>query len=159
MTAPVPASTSDILPEDGTSGTLIGRVWRKGKPSGPSVVAVRADGVYDITSAAAPTVADLCNAPDPVTLARNTAGHRLGALKDLSGDLLAPIDLQAIKAAGVTFVESMLERVIEEQARGKMNKAPQEGGSNLYSLSNGNRVPVASIFWQCWGGGVRVRND
>ncbi len=32
--------------------------------------------------------------------------------------LLAPIDLQAIKAAGVTFAVSMLERVIEERARG-----------------------------------------
>src|SRR4029077_11221913 len=94
---PVPASTSDILPDDGTSGTLIGRVWRKGKPSGPSVVAVRADGVFDITAAASP-VAALCNAPDPVALVRHAAGHRLGALKDLVGDLLAPIDLQAIKA-------------------------------------------------------------
>jgi fumarylacetoacetate (FAA) hydrolase family protein len=121
----VPASTSDILPEDGTNGTLIGRVWRKGKPSGPSVVAVRADGVYDITSAAAPTVADLCNAPDPVALARNTAGHRLGALKDLLGDLLAPIDLQAIKAAGVTFAVSLIERLIEEHAKGDPTRAEQ----------------------------------
>ena len=37
--------------------------------------------------------------------------------------LLAPIDLQAIKAAGVTFAISMLERVIEERARGDMNAA------------------------------------
>jgi fumarylacetoacetate (FAA) hydrolase family protein len=37
--------------------------------------------------------------------------------------LLAPIDLQAIKAAGVTFVVSMLERVIEEQARGEASRA------------------------------------
>ena len=68
----MPASTSDILPDDGTNGTLIGRVWhhghhhghKGGMPDGPSVVVVRADGLYDITSAA-PTVADLCNAPDP----------------------------------------------------------------------------------------------
>ena len=119
----MPASTNDILPDDGTTGTLIGRVWRKGKPSGPSVVAVRAGGVYDIT-AAAPTVADLCNAPDPVALARNTEGHRLGALKDLVADLLAPIDLQAIKAAGVTFAVSLLERVIEEHAQGRPERAP-----------------------------------
>src|SRR5258707_887293 len=124
---PVPASTSDILPDDGTTGTLIGRVWRKGKPSGPSVVAVRADGVYDIT-AAAPTVADLCNAPDPVALVRNTEGHRLGALKDLLADLLAPIDLQAIKAAGVTFAVSLLERLIEEQAKGDPDRADQVRG-------------------------------
>ena len=37
--------------------------------------------------------------------------------------LLAPCDLQAVKAAGVTFVASMLERVIEEQARGDADKA------------------------------------
>jgi len=120
----VPASTSDILPDDGTSGTLIGRVWRKGKPSGPSVVAVRADGVFDITAAAS-TVADLCNAPDPVALVRHAAGHRLGALKDLVGDLLAPIDLQAIKAAGVTFAVSLLERLIEEHAKGDPARAEQ----------------------------------
>ena len=58
---------ADILPEDGTAGTLIGRVQGR---AGPSVVAVRAEGVFDIT-AAAPTVADLCNAPDPVAIARS----------------------------------------------------------------------------------------
>ncbi|HTG22951.1 MAG TPA: fumarylacetoacetate hydrolase, partial [Reyranella sp.] len=120
----MPASTSDILPDDGTAGTLIGRVWRKGKPSGPSVVAVRADGLYDIT-AAAPTVADLCNAPDPVALVRHTTGDRLGTLKEHLGDLLAPIDLQAIKAAGVTFAVSLLERLIEEHAKGDPARAEQ----------------------------------
>ena len=53
---------SEILPEDGTSGTLVGRV---NTAAGPSVVAVRKDGVFDITRSAA-TVADLCNAADPV---------------------------------------------------------------------------------------------
>ena len=98
----MPASISDILPDDGTSGTLVGRIWRRGTVNGPSVVTIRADGVHDI-SAAAPTVADLCNAPDPVALVRRTKGEPLGSLVDLVGDLLAPIDLQAIKAAGVTF--------------------------------------------------------
>ena len=128
----MPASTSDILPDDGTSGTLIGRVWRRGHshghkggmPDGPSVVVVRADGLYDIT-AAAPTVADLCNAPDPVALVRHADGDRLGALKDHIGDLLAPIDLQAIKAAGVTFAVSLLERLIEEHAKGDPGRAEQ----------------------------------
>jgi fumarylacetoacetate (FAA) hydrolase family protein len=87
-------------------------------------VAVRADGVFDITAAAS-TVADLCNAPDPVALVRHAAGHRLGALKDLVGDLLAPIDLQAIKAAGVTFAVSLLERLIEEHAKGDPARAEQ----------------------------------
>ena len=57
---------AEILPEDGFAGTLIGRVQT---PAGPSVVAVRQDGVFDITATAA-TVADLCNAADPVALAR-----------------------------------------------------------------------------------------
>ena len=93
-------------------------------PDGPSVVVVRADGLHDIT-ATAPTVADLCNAPDPVALARHAAGERVGSLKDLLGDLLAPIDLQAIKAAGVTFAVSLLERLIEEHAKGDPARAEQ----------------------------------
>ena len=109
---------SEILPEDGTAGTLIGRVQRR---DGPSVVAVRADGVFDITRAA-PTVADLCNAADPVALARSQ-GKRLGSLAELVPSLLAPIDLQAIKAAGVTFAVSLLERLIEEHAKGDLGRA------------------------------------
>ena len=134
----MPASTSDILPDDGTTGTLIGRVWRKGKPSGPSVVAVRADGVYDIT-AAAPTVADLCNAPDPVALVRNTVGHRLGALKDLLGDLLAPIDLQAIKAAGVTFAVEPARARDRGAARKGDPRAPSRCASELNQIIGADR--------------------
>ena len=111
---------AEILPEDGTAGTLVGRV---NTPVGPSVVAVRADGVFDITAAAA-TVADLCNAPDPVALARSKGG-RLGTLDELVPSLLAPIDLQAIKAAGVTFAVSLLERLIEEHAKGDPSRAEQ----------------------------------
>lgn len=113
--------TSDILPEDGTAGTLIGRLWRKGSPGGPSVVAVRSDGVFDITAAAA-TMADLCNAADPLALAR-TPGERVGSLEEVMPSLLAPIDLQAIKAAGVTFAVSLLERLIEEHAKGDPTRA------------------------------------
>ena len=104
--------TSEILPEDGTTGTLVGRVWRKGPKAGPSVVAVRSNGVFDITESAA-TVADLCNAADPVALARSK-GERIGSLEEVIPALLAPIDLQAIKAAGVTFAVSLLERLIED---------------------------------------------
>jgi fumarylacetoacetate (FAA) hydrolase family protein len=111
---------AEILPEDGTAGTLIGRVQRK---DGPSVVAIRADGVFDIT-AAAPTVADLCNAADPLALARSK-GERIGSLEDSIPHLLAPIDLQAIKAAGVTFAVSLLERLIEEQTKGDLSRAEQ----------------------------------
>ena len=111
-------SAQEILPEDGTAGTLVGRV---STPAGPCVVAVRADGVFDITATAA-TAADLCNAADPVALARS-AGKRLGSLEELIPSLLAPIDLQAIKAAGVTFAVSLLERLIEEHAKGDPTRA------------------------------------
>jgi fumarylacetoacetate (FAA) hydrolase family protein len=121
------------LPADGTSGALAGRVWLP-QAQGPAVVAIRADGVYDISRAAA-TMRDLCEAKDPAALVRETPGERVGALKDILANtpedrrdetkpwLLAPIDLQAIKAAGVTFARSMLERVIEEQAKGAPEKA------------------------------------
>ena len=116
------------LPDDGFAGALAARVWRPDQ-GGPSVVALRPDGVVDITSTFA-TMRDLCEAPDPAPALRAAAGEPLGALEALLANtppderdasrpwLLAPIDLQAIKAAGVTFAVSMLERVIEERARG-----------------------------------------
>jgi fumarylacetoacetate (FAA) hydrolase family protein len=121
------------LPKDGAAGALAGRAWRPGV-QGPSVVAVRADGVHDISRHAA-TMRDLCEAQDPVKIVRDAKGERIGALAELLANtpessrnetkpwLLAPIDLQAIKAAGVTFARSMLERVIEEQAKGAPEKA------------------------------------
>jgi fumarylacetoacetate (FAA) hydrolase family protein len=121
------------LPEDRFAGALAGRVWRP-DVDGPSVVAVREDGVFDI-SAAFPTMRDLCEAPSPAQALRSAEGPRLGALGDIlahtprdsraaaSPRLIAPIDLQAIKAAGVTFAQSLLERVIEERARGSREGA------------------------------------
>jgi fumarylacetoacetate (FAA) hydrolase family protein len=121
------------LPADGTRGTLIGRAWLPGDPAGPAVVAIRDDGVFDL-GRAAPTVSELLNADDPVGLARSE-GIRIGDLEKILANsafdrrdralpwLLAPCDLQAIKACGVTFATSMLERVIEEQARGDASKA------------------------------------
>jgi fumarylacetoacetate (FAA) hydrolase family protein len=121
-------SGTQSLPDDGLAGALAGRVWRPDQ-DGPSVVALRPDGVVDISSAF-PTMRDLCEAPDPAQALRAAAGPSLGALDAIVANtppeerdstrpwLLAPIDLQAIKAAGVTFAVSMLERVIEERARG-----------------------------------------
>ena len=121
------------LPADGTAGTLVGRVWRP-DVEGPSIVILRDDGLYDVTSAF-PTMRDLCEASDPAASAKSAKGDRIGdfdailtntpeAGRDAAKPwLLAPNDLQAIKAAGVTFAISLLERVIEEQARGAPEKA------------------------------------
>jgi fumarylacetoacetate (FAA) hydrolase family protein len=130
---------SATLPDDGFDGALAARVWRP-DVGGPSVVAVRADGVFDV-SAAYPTMRDLCEDPSPGEALRGAKGPRIAMLADILAHtprdarapswprLLAPVDLQAIKAAGVTFVESMLERVIEERARGSREGAAKERGA------------------------------
>lgn len=125
-------SVAACLPADADRATLVGRVWLP-QVEGPAVVALRGGQVVDITRAA-PTVADLISAADPAALAK-ADGPVIGSVADLLANAdettrdaskpwpLAPIDLQAVKAAGVTFVASMLERVIEEQARGDATKA------------------------------------
>ncbi len=130
---------SATLPDDGFVGALAARVWRP-DVGGPSVVAVRADGVFDV-SAAYPTMRDLCEDPSPAEALRGAKGPRIAMLADILAHtprdaqapgrprILAPVDLQAIKAAGVTFVESMLERVIEERARGSREGAAKERGA------------------------------
>ena len=107
-------------------GLWLGRVWRAG--IGPALVTIRADQVYDITSKAAPTMRDLLELPDIVGFVANLPGEDLGSLEGFvaasvepatdATRLLAPCDLQAIKACGVTFARSMVERVIEERAAG-----------------------------------------
>jgi fumarylacetoacetate (FAA) hydrolase family protein len=123
------------LPTDSTAGTLVGRVWRP-ELAGPSVVAIRHDGVFDISRSFA-TMRDLCESPDPAAGAAAATGERIGDLAAILANtpenkrdtsrpwLLTPIDLQAVKAAGVTFAISLLERVIEEQARGAPERAAQ----------------------------------
>ena len=123
------------LPTDSTSGILVGRVWRP-ELGGPSVVAIRFDGVFDI-SRSWPTMRDLCESPDPAASVAGAHADRIGDLEAILSNtpegtrdrnkpwLLAPIDLQAVKAAGVTFAISLLERVIEEQARGAPERAAQ----------------------------------
>ena len=127
-------SVAATLPADGCAGTLVGRVWLPGAPAGPAVVAIRADGVYDLTPLV-PTMSELCNAADPVALARSGGAARIGDLAPILANsrwdrrdpalpwLLAPVDLQALKAAGVTFARSMLERVVEERVKGDPGKA------------------------------------
>ena len=113
---------------------LVGRAWLP-QAGGPAVIAIRDGRVVDITSTQTATMRDLCEAPDPASLAKSAEGRDIGSVEDLLANsdeatrdsgkpwLLAPVDLQAVKAAGVTFVVSLLERVIEEQARGNPEKA------------------------------------
>jgi fumarylacetoacetate (FAA) hydrolase family protein len=120
------------LPADADDAVLVGRVQLPG--NGPVLAHVRPDGVHDLSRLAA-TCSELLELPDPAAAVRAHRGERLAATQDLlarsafdargdsSSYFLAPCDLQAIKAAGVTFVASMLERVIEEQARGDASRA------------------------------------
>ncbi len=113
-----------------TTGTFVGRIWRA-DVEGPALVTVRDGTLYDITSKDAPTMRDLLEKDDPVAFVRAQKGQAVAKLDDLlvakadaaSIHLLAPIDLQAIKACGVTFARSMLERVIEERAAGNPDLA------------------------------------
>lgn len=103
-------------------GSFAGRIWREGE--GPCLVAVRDGRVIDITSKRLPTMRDLCETVDAATMLASMPGEDVCSVEGLlsgaygNARVLAPIDLQAVKAAGVTFATSMLERVIEEKARG-----------------------------------------
>jgi fumarylacetoacetate (FAA) hydrolase family protein len=126
-------NAASVLPEDGTAGTLVGRVWLP-QAAGPAVVAVREGGVFDVTSSF-PTVSALGEEAEPASSLGKIAGTRIGSLDDIVANtppdgrdaskpwLLPPLDLHVLKAAGVTFVVSMLERVIEEKARGNPSSA------------------------------------
>jgi fumarylacetoacetate (FAA) hydrolase family protein len=121
-----------MLPADLDTALLVGRVWREG--AGPAIVAVRQGQLIDITRHAA-TISDLFERADLLAIVRDADGEALGDAVDLveaavenrpgpgGVTLLAPCDLQAIKACGVTFAVSLLERVIEEQAKGDPARA------------------------------------
>ena len=125
---------SAALPEDPAAALLIGRVWVEG--CGPVLALVNAAGVFDLSSVA-PTASQLLELHDVAQAVRAAAAtlpclaSTADVLANSAADarrpdrpwLLAPCDLQAIKAAGVTFVASMLERVIEEQSGGDASKA------------------------------------
>ncbi|MEV4823271.1 fumarylacetoacetate hydrolase family protein [Micromonospora sp. NPDC049274] len=122
-------AAADALPDD-VDAVLIGRIW---DPSvdGPTPVAVRNGEVIDL-SHRFPTIRDICELPDPAATVAELDGARVGDIGEILANtvaftrdrgrpwLLAPVDLQALKAAGVTFPISMLERVIEERARGDL---------------------------------------
>ena len=166
--------TLDCWPQDAEQALLIGRLWQPGL--GPVLVAARPDGLYDL-SRLAPTCSALLELPELATRVRAQLAQgpspALGTVADLLANsdaaqrdaqrpwLLAPCDLQAVKAAGVTFVASMLERVIEEQARGDASKAESVRravvaviGENLRAVRPGSpeaaelkRVLLAQGVW------------
>jgi len=122
----------NCLPDD-ANAHFVGRVWRP-DVDGPSVVTVADGEVFDISSSFA-TVRDLCETPDPATALAGAKREPIGHLEDILRNtiapdrdedlprLLAPIDLQAVKACGVTFANSLVERVIEERAGGDPARA------------------------------------
>src|SRR6202171_2165900 len=134
----VSTNALSALPSDWKSATLLGRAWIPGNLAGPSPITVRADDTcYDL-SASSPTVSVFLEWDDvagAVRTAATTAMSRaIGSIEDLLSNsrpdfddakprLLAPCDLQAIKAAGVTFIASTLERATEDQARGDASRA------------------------------------
>ncbi|USZ48069.1 fumarylacetoacetate hydrolase family protein [Halomonas sp. DN3] len=121
----------DILPDDADRALLVGRVWRDDQ-RGPVLVTVRDGQLIDL-SATINVMADLLERDDAAELIANAEGESLGSLDSLlenscqtpqrAPHLLAPCDVQAIKACGVTFAVSLLERVIEEQAGGDATRA------------------------------------
>lgn len=128
---------SDTLPEDAPRACLVGRVWQPNV--GPTLVAISDGGLFDITRVAA-TASQLFELADPAGAVRSAltnAAPRVASFDEVISNsdetirdrnrpwLLAPCDLQVVKASGVTFVSSLLERVIEEQARGDPAKAQE----------------------------------
>lgn len=153
-------SIATILPDDWKQATLVGRAWVPGPLAGPSPIAI-VDGQVRDLSLEVPTSADLLNSDDPVARVKQAiAGGRAPSLGEIEPILanssadarrpdhpyfLVPCDLQAIRACGVTFVASMLERVIEEHAKGDPAAAEEirgtlgrEIGTSLSSVKPGS---------------------
>jgi fumarylacetoacetate (FAA) hydrolase family protein len=105
-------------------GCFVGRVWRA-DVEGPALVKLENGRLVDITSRETPTMAALLERGGAAAAVKSASGEDLGTLDDVAaaGHLLAPCDLQAVKACGVTFARSMIERVIEEKAAGDASRA------------------------------------
>ncbi|MGO2748779.1 MAG: fumarylacetoacetate hydrolase family protein [Pseudoclavibacter sp.] len=155
-------SAAQALPSDATTGTLVGRVWDPAV-GGPSPVLLTADGILDLSGTFA-TVSDITESADPAAAVRAAAADApsLGSLDEIFANtepdtrdeskpwLLAPVDLHVLKAAGVTFAVSMIERVIEERVRGDIEAAARmreqilaEIGTDLASLKPGSEEASA----------------
>jgi fumarylacetoacetate (FAA) hydrolase family protein len=139
----------EMLADDWRDGLFLGRMQTA---DGPSPILLKSGVVYDM-STVAPTSAQLVaeRAFDA------SAGVAIGDIEslDLSGDtrLLSPVDLQCVKAAGVTFAVSAIERVIEERARGDATHAQavraaleEKIGGSIQKVSPGS--PSAELLKQ-----------
>ena len=112
-------------------GCFVGRIWDQTK-GGPCLVKIKNGFVFDITSKEIPTMRDLLELENVQEYLDRSVGEKVISIKELfetslkrttNMSLLAPCDFQAIKACGVTFAKSMVERVIEERAAGDPKKA------------------------------------
>ncbi len=132
-----------LLDSAAAGGLLVGRAWNPGV-QGPSIVVVRDGQLVDITSKAAPTLSALLEQADPAAFVRAAGGPVLTTLDEIAAvgigtpdpslvHLLAPADLQAIKACGVTFAQSMIERVIEEKAAGNPDRCRRDPRARQYA--------------------------
>ena len=143
------------LPTDHDVALLVGRVWSP-EAGGPVLVRVTGGLVTDLTPLA-PTMTELLEQDNLAARVAGFAGAAVGQFDDILANtafdrrdeskpwFLAPCDLQALKACGVTFVSSMLERVIEERAKGdpaqalKVREAIGQGlGLNLREVKPGS---------------------
>ncbi|MGR9257866.1 fumarylacetoacetate hydrolase family protein [Rhizobium leguminosarum] len=122
-----------LLDVAASDGLFVGRIWNP-EAEGPSIVTLRQGMLVDITSRETPTVSALLERQDAAAFVRAASGKAVGSLADIAANstgapdqtrpyLLAPVDLQAVKACGVTFAQSMIERVIEEKAAGNPERA------------------------------------
>ncbi|MGR9500824.1 fumarylacetoacetate hydrolase family protein (plasmid) [Rhizobium leguminosarum] len=122
-----------LLDVAASDGLFVGRIWNP-EAEGPSIVTLREGMLVDITSRETPTLSALLERQDAAAFVRAASGKAVGSLADIAANstgapdqtrpyLLAPVDLQAVKACGVTFAQSMIERVIEEKAAGNPERA------------------------------------
>ncbi len=122
-----------LLDVAASDGLFVGRVWNP-EVAGPSIVTSRESVLVDITSREAPTLSALFERQDAAGFVRAASGKAVGSVEQIVANstgkpdearpyLLAPVDLQAVKACGVTFAQSMIERVIEEKAAGNPERA------------------------------------
>ncbi|HEY4459385.1 MAG TPA: fumarylacetoacetate hydrolase family protein [Pseudonocardiaceae bacterium] len=109
-----------MLPVDHQSATLVARIADE---AGDPCVAVLRGGEFADLTRTVPTVSALFERDDHLDLLRTAPADRTWSVDEATPRLLSPIDLQVVKAAGVTFVDSMLERVIEERAQGDPARA------------------------------------